>query len=70
MIIFFDGHPTVQKLYKFVDCISGQTAVRRVLRIGSKSVYSDVFNRHELRLWVEMESEDGQKIVSEYGLTR
>ena len=69
MIIFFDTHPTVQKLYKFVDCMSGQTAVRRVLRIGSKSVYSGVFNRHELRLWVEMESEDGQKIVSEYELT-
>ena len=69
MIVFFPDHPTIGKRYIFTDCMTGKTAVRIVLRTGQKSVYSDVFNRHELRHWVEMETDDGQTIVSEYELS-
>lgn len=68
MIIFFDTHPTLGKKYIFTDCMTGATAVRTILRTGEKSVYSDVFNRHELRYWVEMADETGEIIVSEYEL--
>lgn len=70
MIIFFPHHPIIGKRYIFTDCMTGKTAARTIKRTGSKAIYSDVFNRHETRYWVEMETDDGQTIVSEYELTK
>lgn len=69
MIIFLEKHPKENEVIESIDCMNGESNSYTIKRHGSSAWYSDTWQRHINRLWLEaIDNATGEMFTSEYEL--